>query len=315
MSTYSALKIELIGTGEQDNTWGDTTNLNLGTALEEMITGSADIPFASTTYTLLLTNTNVTQLGRNLRLNLGGTSGGPQDLILPAGVAKLYLIYNGTADIITCKNASGTTVAVPSGASQYIWNTGSNVTVATNYHTGIGAFTTLSASSTVSGAGITARFATPGPIGNTSPSTGAFTTLGATGTTTLDGDVILGDATADSVTFNAATAPTPNTLGLAFTGTGGIKVPEGTTVQRPTAQHGMLRYNSTLTEFEGYANSAWGSIGGGASAGGAVYENTQTIAANYTMTTGTNGHSVGPITINTGVVVTIPSNSTWLVSQ
>ena len=305
MSTYSDLKIELIGTGEQDNTWGDTTNLNLGTALEEMITGSADIPFASTTYTLLLTNTNVTQLGRNLRLNLGGTSGGPQDLILPAGVAKLYLIYNGTADIITCKNASGTTVAVPSGASQYIWNTGSNVTVATNYHTGIGAFTTLSASSTVSGAGITARFAAPGPIGTT-PSTGNFTTLGATG------DVTLGDAVGDSVTFNAGTAVVPNDL--IFDGTGSIRTPRGTTVQRPTASLGMLRYNTTLSEFEGYAAGAWGSIGGGASAGGAIYENTQTITANYTMTTGTNGHSVGPITINSGIVVTIPSGSSWLVS-
>jgi len=44
-----------------------------------------------------------------------------------------------------------------------------------------GAFTTLSASSTVSGAGFTARFATPGPIGSTTASTGAFTTLAASG--------------------------------------------------------------------------------------------------------------------------------------
>jgi len=44
-----------------------------------------------------------------------------------------------------------------------------------------GAFTTLSATGAVSGAGVTARFATPGPIGNTAPSTGAFTTLAASG--------------------------------------------------------------------------------------------------------------------------------------
>lgn len=44
-----------------------------------------------------------------------------------------------------------------------------------------GAFTTLSASSTVSGTGFTARFATPGPIGNTVASTGAFSTVSATG--------------------------------------------------------------------------------------------------------------------------------------
>ena len=308
MSTYSDLKIELIGTGEQDGTWGTTTNVNLGTSLEEMITGSADVTYASGTQTLTLTNTNATQIGRNLRLNLTGTSGGAQDLVLPA-LAKLYLIYNGTADIITCKNASGTTVAVPAGASQYIWNSGSNVTVATNYHTGTftgaGAFTTLSASSTVSGAGITARFAAPGPIGTT-PSTGNFTTLGATG------DVTLGDAVGDQVTFNAGTAVVPNNL--IFSGTGSITQPVGTDAQRPgSPAAGMFRYNSDSSEFEGYTD-AWGSIGGGASAGGAIYENTQTITANYTMTTGTNGHSVGPITINTGITVTIPTGSSWLVS-
>mgnify|MGYP003666601336 CR=1 FL=1 len=305
MSTYSDLKIELIGTGEQDGTWGTTTNTNLGTALEEMITGSADVTFASATQTLTLSNTNATQVGRNLRLNLIGTSGGPQDLVLPA-TEKFYLVNNATADIITCKNASGTTVAIPAGVSQFIFNTGSNVSVANTYHSGAGVFTTLSASGLVSGAGFTARFATPGPIGNTAPSTGAFTTLGATG------DVTLGDAVGDSVTFNAGTAVVPNDL--IFDGTGTIRTPRGTTAQRPTASLGMLRYNTTLSEFEGYAAGAWGSIGGGASAGGAIYENTQTITANYTMTTGTNGHSVGPITVDTGVTVTIPSGSSWLVS-
>jgi hypothetical protein len=308
MSTYSDLKIELIGTGEQDGTWGTTTNVNLGTSLEEMITGSADVTFASATKTLTLTNTNATQVGRNLRLNLTGTSGGAQDLVLPA-LAKLYLIYNGTADIITCKNASGTTVAVPAGASQYIWNSGSNVTVATNYHTGTftgaGAFTTLSASSTVSGAGITARFATPGPIGDGAPSTGNFTTLGATGTVTL------GNASGDTVTHNAGTVTIPNDL--IYSGTGAITQAVGTELQRPgSATAGMFRYNSDSGEFEGYTD-AWGSIGGGASAGGAIYENTQTIAANYTLTTNTNGMSVGPITINTGVTVTVPSGSNWVV--
>ena len=77
-STYSDLKIELIATGEQSGTWGTTTNTNLGTALEEAITGSADVSFSSGTVTLTLTNTNATQSARNLRLNLTGTSGGAQ---------------------------------------------------------------------------------------------------------------------------------------------------------------------------------------------------------------------------------------------
>jgi len=186
-----------------------------------------------------------------------------------------------------------------------LYQDGTNVVVTDSHHTGAGVFTTLSASGLVSGNGFIARFAAPGPIGTT-PSTGNFTTLGATGNTTL------GAGSGQSVTFNAGTAVVPNDL--IFDGTGSIRTPRGTTVQRPTASLGMLRYNTELSEFEGYAAGAWGSIGGGASAGGAIYENTQTITANYTMTTGTNGHSVGPITVDTGVTVTIPTGSSWLVS-
>ena len=60
-STYSSLKFELITTGEQSGTWGDTTNTNIGTAIQEAITGSADVTFASGTVTLTLTDTNNTQ--------------------------------------------------------------------------------------------------------------------------------------------------------------------------------------------------------------------------------------------------------------
>jgi len=84
-STYSApLKIELIGTGDQSGTWGTTTNTNLGTALEEAITGSADVTFASGNVTLTLTDTNASQTARNLRLNLTGTTGGARELNCPS---------------------------------------------------------------------------------------------------------------------------------------------------------------------------------------------------------------------------------------
>jgi hypothetical protein len=74
-----------------------------------------------------------------------------------------------------------------------------------------------------------------------------------------------------------------------------------------------MRYNTTTNSFEGYNGTAWGSIGGGASASGAIYENTTTISANYTLTTSTNGLSVGPITVASGVSVTVPSGQRWVV--
>ena len=83
MSTYSNLKIELIGTGEQDGTWGNTTNTNLGTALEEAIVGTVDQAVTASNLTLALTDSNATQVARHLRLNLTGSAGGASNLIVP----------------------------------------------------------------------------------------------------------------------------------------------------------------------------------------------------------------------------------------
>ena len=96
--------------------------------------------------------------------------------------------------------------------------------------------------------------------------------------------------------------------------TGSGELPSGTTAQRdgsPSA--GYIRFNSDEGSFEGYDGSAWGSIGGGASAGGAIYENKDDITANYTITSGSNGFSVGPMTIASGVSVTVPSGQRWVV--
>lgn len=138
-STYSDLKIELIGTGEQAGTWGVTTNDNLGVALEEAITGSADVSFSSADVTLTLTDTNASQAGRNLRLNLTGTSGGARELIFGSGmqINKLYLINNGLADTVTVKNTTGTGIDVPAGKSTFVFNNGTNVVDAISFITGI----------------------------------------------------------------------------------------------------------------------------------------------------------------------------------
>jgi len=301
-SSYSDLKIELIATGEQSGTWGTTTNTNLGTALSEAITGSADVAFSSADVTLTLTDTNNAQSARNLRLNLTGTSGGARNLILGSGcqIEKLYLVNNGLADAVTVKNTSGTGIAVPAGVSMFVFNNGTNVVDAVNYFSGI----LNSSAVTITGGTINST-----PIGGSTASTGAFTTLSASGNLTVDGNTTLGNASGDTITLNAATATIPNNLN--FNGTGTVRLPNGTTGQRPTPAAGMIRYNTTSGLFEGYTTQ-WGGIGG-ASANGAVYENAQSITENYTMTTNFNGESVGPITIASGVTVTIPSGSRYVI--
>ena len=112
----------------------------------------------------------------------------------------------------------------------------------------------------------------------------------------------------------AITGALTATTDSAFTSTGALQLPSGTLAQRPTGVAGKIRFNTSTPGFEGYNGTNWGSIGG-AQASGAVYENKQVIASNYTMTTGYSGESVGPITINSGVTVTIPSGSRWVVLQ
>ena len=96
-------------------------------------------------------------------------------------------------------------------------------------------------------------------------------------------------------------------------GTGSAIIPNGTTAQRDAAPvAGYLRFNSTLTSFEGYDGTAWGSIGG-AQAGGAILTNKDTATVDYTIGIGSNGFSVGPLTINSGVTITVASGQRWLV--
>lgn len=113
-------------------------------------------------------------------------------------------------------------------------------------------------------------FGSPPPIGDVSPNTGAFTTLSATGNVT-------------------------------FSGFGYTQLQAGATTERPsTASVGMLRYNTTLGQFEGYSASGWGAIGGNGASGGnlnqAFYENDQTITTSYTIGATKNAMSTGPMT-------------------
>jgi hypothetical protein len=183
-STYSSLKIELIATGEQSGTWGNTTNVNLGTAIEEAITGSADVPFSSADVTLTLTNTNAAQTARNLRLNLTGTSGGARNLTVP-DIEKFYIVANGLADDVTVQNTTGTTYTIPAGTTGQVFSTGTGIKSTLSFYEGA----LLTNAAVILGGAINAT-----PIGAISASTGAFTTLNASGAVTLSGTVTLSTA-------------------------------------------------------------------------------------------------------------------------
>ena len=102
-----------------------------------------------------------------------------------------------------------------------------------------------------------------------------------------------------------------------FTGTGFMLVPKGTTAERPVSPvNGEIRYNTTTSQFEGYQGGEWGQLGGGATGGGGdevFQENSLIVTTNYTITTGKNAMSVGPITINSGISVTVGADQRWVV--
>lgn len=108
---------------------------------------------------------------------------------------------------------------------------------------------------------------------------------------TFTGDVVLGTTTATTL-------------------------PVGTTAQRPTGASGMIRFNSTLGQFEGFNGSLWSSVGGGATGGGpdrVFMENDSVITTNYTISTNRNAVTAGPVVVNNSVTVVVPSGSTWVI--
>ena len=98
--------------------------------------------------------------------------------------------------------------------------------------------------------------------------------------------------------------------------TGSAYIPTGTTAQRPSPATGYFRFNTTLSQFEGYNGTAWGSIGGGATGGGTdsvFFQNGQTVNTSYSIPANTNAGSFGPIVIGSSATVTIPSSSNWVI--
>jgi hypothetical protein len=164
--------------------------------------------------------------------------------------------------------------------------------------------------------GAPAYSATPTLTSLTAP-----TVYGGTGTgSSLTLQSTSGVGATDTIVMKVGNAGATTALSVATTGivslptTGAIVVPVGTTGQQPTGATGMLRFNSTTVGFEGYNGSVWASVGGGATGGGTdqiFYLNGQTVTTSYSIPSGQNAGTFGPVTVDSGATVTIPAGSTW----
>ena len=171
-STFSELKFELIGTGDQAGNWGDTTNNNIGTAIEQAITGLGNPVFATDAdLTLSFTDTVALQTARALVLNTTSTGSltATRQLIVPT-IEKQYIVQNNTtgSQSITVKTAAGTGITVPNGAKMHLYVDGVNVVDAVTH------FSTLTLGSALP--------VTSGGTGVTNPSLVQGTNVTITGT-------------------------------------------------------------------------------------------------------------------------------------
>jgi hypothetical protein len=139
--------------------------------------------------------------------------------------------------------------------------------------------------------------------------TWAVPTAGAAGSNTQvqynSSGVLAGSS---AFTFNSGTGALSATsfsgAGTGLTGTASSLSIGGNAATATSATSATSATNATNATY---------TAGGTSGSGGAIYENPNTIASNYTITTNSNAMSAGPITVNTGVTVTVPTGSTWVI--
>lgn len=127
-SPSTSLRLELMATGDQSGTWGDTTNTNLGTLLEQAITGVLSVAQGDTA-NLTLTNTDyVSNQARNAVVNLTGAMTAARNVVVPTA-NKVYLVKNSTTGgfVVTVKTAAGTGVEVAANTARWVYCDGTNV--------------------------------------------------------------------------------------------------------------------------------------------------------------------------------------------
>lgn len=149
-STFSTnLALELIGTGDQAGTWGNTTNTNLGTLIEQAISGYVTQAVTTGNTTTITIPDGASGVARNMYIELTGTGGTNTVLAVPAN-KKLYFIYNNASGAVTVKVTGQTGVSVAAGEKQILVSNGTDIVAATSYTTGVGSslnLTTLTATS------------------------------------------------------------------------------------------------------------------------------------------------------------------------
>jgi hypothetical protein len=222
--------------GDLSGTWGDTVNngiteyTNIAIAATLTLTGDGAVTLANTTGDASASNITSTLAGAGTVtaqfaiVRVSGTT--TTKVVTGPSYSKSYIVDNASSFVVTFKASGQTGVSIAAGEKVTVYYNG------TDYVKIAGTVANAAGSNTQ------VQFNNSGLFGASANLTWNGTVLSTTGFT----------ASSDST----------------FTSTGALSISKGTTGERPTPASGMLRFNTTTTEFEGYNGTAWASVGGAA---------------------------------------------------
>jgi hypothetical protein len=298
-STYStSLRIQLIDTFTEDEAWGQPTDNNLGTIIEQAITGVESVSLTNLTSLTLSTANAAVDQARNAVLVFTGTPTANCNVIAPS-VNKVYIAKNSTSGgyNVNIKTSGGNAVVIPANASLLVYCNGTDF-----------------------------KSVTSGVIGGDAVVVGNMTLTG-----NLTANNITVTNTLRSNTANL-TLTSNTSIIRANTNTGALMPPVGNIAQRPaTPKNGMSRFNSEINAYEIYSINRWqsitsalqglflvvagggggadaidsGTVGGGGGAGGYLEVSYPLYPGAYSIVIGSGGSRGAPPTAGANSTVSI----------
>lgn len=257
---------------------------------------------------------------QKLALNITGAISANVTYTIPSGIGGNWIVRNATTDasggpwsVIIASGGGGTNVTLERSKNVMIWSDGTNIRNVDENVPSIGTVTSVG----VSG-GSTGLTTSNSPVTTSGTITiGGVLNVASGGTNlTAFGTGVSGALAANATGTGGMVLSTNATATMAnLTVNTYVQIPSGNTAVRPSGANGALWYNTQTGRFEGYAGANWDSLGA-ATGGGSdsvFYLNDNTVTTSYTIPTGQNAMSTGPLTINPNVTITVPSGSAWKV--